>query len=184
MINHISIGVNDPEKAANVVAEIWNGYSMPFPVSPNSYIVFADDNRGTEIEFAPINIEIVPGKGMPPAENFSIETPTDEYEATFQIGENSPKYTSVHLAINSPLGEEEIKAIAAREGWRCLTANRGGGLFQLIEFWLEDRFMLEVFTPEMTKRYVQVIKPQNWANLLHIPLPDRPAAARNLSLVG
>jgi hypothetical protein len=184
MINHISVGVHNPENVANVLAEIWNGYAFPFPSSPDSFIVFADDGRGTAVELTPINIELIPGKGLPATENFSIETPTREFEASFQYGDNPPAYVSTHLAINSPLGEAAIKAIAAREGWRTLTANRGDGLFQLVEVWVENRFMIEVFTPEMTARYVELITPENWANFFNFPYTPRPASANNLNLIG
>jgi len=35
MINHISIAVHNPEKIANVLAELWNGFVIPFPPAPN-----------------------------------------------------------------------------------------------------------------------------------------------------
>jgi hypothetical protein len=181
MINHISIGVNDPERVANVLAELWNGYALPFPPSPDSYIVFADDNRGSAVEVTPINIELIPGKGLPEERaDYELSYPTHEYEATFQYGENVPQYTGTHIAINSPLSEAQIKAIGKREGWRTLTANRGGGIFQLIELWMENRFMVEVFTPEMTERYVAIMKPENWANFLQVPLPEKPLDQLNL----
>ncbi|HEY0658150.1 MAG TPA: hypothetical protein VGD05_06735 [Pyrinomonadaceae bacterium] len=47
MINHISIGVNNPEKVAGVLAELWDGYAFPFPPSPNSYFVLAGDGTGS-----------------------------------------------------------------------------------------------------------------------------------------
>ncbi len=184
MINHISVGVNNPENVANVLAELWNGYAFPFPPSPGGFIVFADDGRGTTVEFTPINIELVPGEGFPPEENFSLETPTENVEATFQFSENAPEYVSTHLALNTPLSEEEVKAIAAHEGWRALTCNRGGGLFQLIEVWVENRFMIEAFTPEMTARYVEIVTPQNWANFLQLPFNPHTPSTKNLNLIG
>ena len=184
MINHISVGVHNPENVASVLAEIWNGYAFPFPPSPGGFIVFANDGRGTAVEFTPVNMELIPGEGLPSEENFSIETPTHEFEATFQYGEVSPAYISTHLALNSPLSEAEIKAIATREGWRTLTANRGGGMFQLVEVWVENRFMIEVFTPEMTQRYVELVTPENWANFFNFPFVPRPEAANNLNLIG
>ncbi len=184
MINHISVGVENPENVANVMAEIWNGYAFPFPPSPGGYIVFADDDRGSAVEFVPVNIEMLPGTGQPDYENFSLETPTEEFEGTFQYAEKGPKYISLHLAINTPLSEEEVKAIANREGWRTVTCNRGGGLFQLIEVWVENRFMVEVFTPEMTARYVEIAKPQNWAEFIQVPFQPRPSRANNLNLIG
>ena len=182
MINHISINAHNPEKVAGVLAELWNGYVFPFPPSPKSFIVFADDNRGSAVEVTPINIELIPGDGAPAEEVYDLSYPTDEYEATFQYGENVSQYTATHIAINSPLSESQIKAIGKREGWRTLTANRGGGIFQLVELWVENRFMVEIFTPEMTERYVSVMKPENWANYLQMPLPEKPSA--NLNLIG
>ena len=173
MINHISIGVNDPEHVANVVAELWGGYAMPFPPSPGGYVAFAEDGKGSMVEFVPAHVQIVPGIGVPDEEGFSIETVTDDFEGTFVPDNETTLFGSVHLNINSPLDEESIKAIAKREGWRCFTANRGRGLFQLIEFWIEDRFMLEVNTPEMTARYQELATPENWANFLEAPLPPK-----------
>jgi hypothetical protein len=173
MINHISIGVNNPEHVANVIAELWGGYAMPFPPSPGGYVAFADDGKGTMVEVVPIDINLVPGTGLPDEESFSIETVTDEYEGTFVPGNETSLFGSVHLNINSPLNEEAIKAIAKRESWRCFTANRGRGLFQLIEFWVENRFMIEVNTPEMTAKYVEMVTPENWANFLESPLPPK-----------
>lgn len=176
MINHISIGVNNPKHVANVVGEIWGGIAMPFPPSPGGYVVFANDGRGTMIELVPADVHLVPGLGLPPEDGFSRETNTEDFEATFVPGNGVSLFGSVHVNINSPLSEESIKAIANREGWRCFTANRGGGMFQLIEFWIEDRFMIEVNSPEMAKEYVNLVTPENWANFINESLPPKYAA--------
>lgn len=173
MINHISIGVNNPEHVANVLAELWGGYAMPFPPSPGGYVAFADDGRGTMVEIIPADVHLVPGEGLPEEANFTRETVTDDFEATFVPGNDRSLFGSVHLNINSPLDEESIKAIAKREGWRCFTANRGRGLFQLIEVWVENRFMIEVNTPEMAEVYAKTVNPENWAKFLDAPLPPK-----------
>jgi hypothetical protein len=184
MINHISIGVNDPEKVANVLAEIWDGYVFPFPPSPDSFIVLADDGKGTAVEVAPVNIVLEPGEGFPSEEGFDKNTLTEEFEAKFVYDDFSPKYVATHLAINTNLSEAEVKAIANREGWRTLTCNRGEGLFQLIEIWVENRFMLEVFTPEMTERYIEVLQPQFMADAAGASLPPKPfSRISNLDIV-
>src|SRR5687767_10069647 len=109
MINHISIGVNDPKHVANVLAELWGGYAMPFPPSPGGFVVFADDGRGTLVELIPADVQLVPGLGVPPEEGFSCKTITDDYEASFVSGNERSLFGSVHLNINSPLDEESIK---------------------------------------------------------------------------
>ncbi|QQS32748.1 MAG: hypothetical protein IPM50_13985 [Acidobacteriota bacterium] len=173
MINHISIGVNEPEKVANILAELWGGVAMPFPPSPGGWLAFADDGRGTMVEVIPNGTQLVPGEGLPDEATFSRDTITDDHEAMFVPTEESTLFGSVHLNINSPLDEASIKAIAEREGWRCFTANRGRGLFQLIELWIENRFMVEVNTPEMTQVYVETVTPENWAAFLNMPLPPK-----------
>ncbi len=183
MINHISIGVHDTENVANVLAELWNGYAMPFPVAPNSFIVFADDGRGTMVEVTPVNTVLEPGTGLPPEEDFDINVLTEEYEAKFVASDFHPQYVATHLNINTHLSIEDLKAIGEREGWRVFTANRGEGAFQLVELWIENRFMLEVMTPEMTERYVELMQPEGYANWLNLPLPPKPVSA-NLNLIG
>jgi len=179
MINHMSIGVNNPEKVANILAELWGGVAMPFPPSPGGFVALADDGKGTIVEFVPADVQLVPGTGYPDEATFTKETKTDDYEATFVPGNETSLFGSVHLNINSPHNEETIKAIAKREGWRCFTANRGGGIFQLIELWIENRFLLEVNTPEMTEAYQSMVNPENWAKFLEMPLP--PKYAKNYS---
>lgn len=159
MINHISIAVHDTERVANVLAELWNGFVIPFPPCPNSYMVLANDGRGSGVEVTPIDTILIPGEGLPPEENFDENTSTEEHEAKFTQSDFTPRYVATHLNINTPLNEAQVKEIANREGWRVLTCNRGEGLFQLIEVWIENRFMLEVMTPEQTARYVEITDP-------------------------
>ena len=186
MINHISIAANDTEKVANVLAELWGGFVIPFPPAPNSFMVLANDGRGSAVEVTPINTVLIPGEGLPP-ENVDANTPTEEYEAKFVQSDFTPRYVATHLNINTNLSEAEVKAIAKREGWRVLTCNRGEGLFQLIELWIEDRFMLEVMTPEQTARYIEITQPEFIARAFgdafqfHIPTQ---APAENLNLIG
>ena len=103
MINHISIGVENPEKVAAVLAELWGGMALPFPPCPNSYMVLANDGRGSAIEITPLDTIIVPGEGLPPEENFDATTLTEEYEAKFVKSDFSPRYVPTHLNINTNL---------------------------------------------------------------------------------
>jgi hypothetical protein len=188
MLNHISLGVNDPEKVANVLAEFWNGMVVPFPPAPNSFIVLANDGKGSGVEVTPIDTVLVPGEGLPPEENFSLETRTEEYEAKFVQSGTAPRFVATHLNINTHLSIDEIKAIANREGWRTLVCNRGEGLFQLVEVWIENRFMLEVMTPEQTQRYIEVTSQEFIAKSFAERLPSAAPAGRmmreELDLIG
>jgi hypothetical protein len=171
MINHVSISAKNAEKVASVIAEIWNGYAMPFPPCPGSFIVMADDGKGSAIEVTPFGCELRPGVGEAfECDDLEMVLP---FEAQFTPTATASEFSITHIAINTPLNEDQIKSIGEREGWRTITCNRGGGLFTLIELWLENRILIEVFTPEMTRKYIEFAQPQVWANLLQMPLPEK-----------
>jgi hypothetical protein len=187
MINHISIAVNEPERVANFIAELWNGMVFPFPPAPNSFFVIANDGKGTAIEITPAGTVLVPGEGLP--DENEPDAATEPFEAQFVRSEFVPRYVATHLNINTRMSIDEIRAIADREGWRVLVCNRGGGLFQLVEVWVENTFMLEVMTPEQTERYIEITDPKfmeaAFASTLQEthPASDR-VIPRELSLIG
>src|SRR6266571_4581372 len=57
---------------------------------------------------------------------------------------------------------KQIEAIGAREGWRAKTFGRGmrgrKPFFHVIEFWLENRLMIEVVPPAMVREYEDFVK--------------------------
>jgi hypothetical protein len=158
MINHISIAVNEPERVANFIAELWDGRVYPFPPAPDSFFVLADDGKGTAVEISPAGTVLIPGEGLPDENDLGAET--SQYEAKFVQSEYVPRYVATHININTEKSIEEVRELANREGWRVLVCNRGGGLFQLVEVWVENTFMLEVMTPEQTARYIEITDPK------------------------
>lgn len=187
MINHISIAVNEPERVANVLAEIWDGMVFPFPPAPDSFFVIANDGKGTAVEIIPAGTVLVPGEGLPPEDNISMAT--EEFEAKFVTSDFVPRYVATHLNISTKKSIADLRAIAIREGWRVLVANRGSGLFQLVELWIEDRFMLEVMTPEQTERYVEITNPEFIAKAFSefpasVPPRDGNLSVSELNVIG
>lgn len=143
MIHHISLPVQDPIHVAQVLAEIWHGQVLPFPPHPGSYIVIAGDDYGSLIELYPLGSEIVPGTG--------------EGQASFVQHSIPSGFYAVHAAISVPASLEEIERIAEREGWRVLPCNRDG-LFDVVEFWVENRLMLELLPPTIAPIYLKAMK--------------------------
>lgn len=190
MINHISIAAENPEKVANILAELWGGMVIPFPPAPGSWMALANDGKGTGVEITPAGTVLVPGEGMPPEDGFDATTKTEDVEAKFVRTDNPARYVATHLNISTPLNIDEIKAIGKREGWRTLVCNRGEGLFQLVELWVENTFMLEVMTPEQTARYVEVTSPEfiakAFGEFANVPYTNEAPAsiAENLNLIG
>ncbi len=140
MIIHASIPADDPERVARVIAELWRGESFPF--FAGTFMAMAGDDRGTQIEVAPRGNEIVPAENM----------------MAFQVNNSPSPHTEVHLNVQTPLSVDEALVIAKREGWTARVCDRGGA-FKVLEFWLENKFMLELMTEAETKRYRSIMSP-------------------------
>lgn len=65
------------------------------------------------------------------------------------------------------MNQEEIEEIGKREGWRVVKCSRDG-VFDVIEFWLENMVMLELLTAEVAQHYQKLMEPNN----LNQFLPD------------
>ena len=65
------------------------------------------------------------------------------------------------MLLSVPRETEEVEQIGAREGWRAKTFGRGvpghKPSFHVIEFWLENRLLIEVATPAMAEEYLDFL---------------------------
>ena len=138
MLFHASIPADEPQRVARVIAELWGGEVLPFPPFPDAYIAMAGDEHRTALEAYPRGREHVPA----PAEYAVRTNPMP-----------SP-HSQVHLAIGTVLSAEAVLACARREGWSAQRSSRGG-LFDVIELWVENKFLLEVLPEAEQRRYVE-----------------------------
>jgi len=151
MLFHMSIAAADPAHVAAAFAELWGGAALPFPpVSDDGWIVLADDARGTALEVYPLGTVLreVPGD----ADAEGVDGSTDAL-------------TPTHVAIGTHLSEAEVLRIAAREGWPAKYRLRGG-MFGVIEMWVEGRQMVEVLTPMMQADYRAGMTVAGWKAML------------------
>ena len=144
MIHHISIAAENPQHVAEVLAELWQGQMAPFPPHPGSYMVLALDEHGTMIEVYPAGTEMHPG----------IK------EANFIQAAHSSGYSATHAAVSIPASQVEIERVAVREGWCARRCNRDD-FFEVIEFWIENRVLIELLTPAIAPKYLSFMQPQN-----------------------
>jgi hypothetical protein len=63
MIHHISIAAHRPQQVSQVLAEILQGESIPFPGYPGSYVALALDSQGTMVEVHPFGTSLYPRRG-------------------------------------------------------------------------------------------------------------------------
>jgi hypothetical protein len=66
------------------------------------------------------------------------------------------------VLLSVPHEADEVERIGQREGWRAKTFGRGmqdkAPFFHVIEFWLENRLMIEIATPKMVREYKRFLK--------------------------
>lgn len=149
MLFHLSIAAHDPRHVAEVIAEFWRGEAFPFPpVTPGSWIALAGDDRGTAIEVYPVDTVLREEDGD-----------ADADAAGDRTGE--ARFTATHAAIATVLTQNEVLAIAAREGWPAKYRKRGGA-FGVIELWIEGRQMVELLTTEMQAEYLAALTVDNF----------------------
>ena len=148
MIFHFSIDADDPQRVGAVIARLWRGEALPFPpVANGSVIVMAGDHRNSAIEIYPRGVELEPADG--------------DADALGPVAAAPAQGSATHAAISSPLTFEEVMDIAAEEGWLAKYRKRGG-MFGVVELWLENRLMIEVLTPQMQAEYLAAMTPDGW----------------------
>lgn len=81
------------------------------------------------------------------------------------------QYNEVHLLIGTELSFEEILAIVKREGRIARICDRAS--FNLVEVWIENRFLIEVVSGKEIERYRKFYSsPDNWREAIeHVPMP-------------
>jgi hypothetical protein len=155
MIHHISIDAREPLRVALALAEILDGKVYQFLI-PGSYIVLPFDSHGTHIVVFKVGDVWVPGTAAESAQIFET-TPTN--------------FVAVHAAISVPTTHQQIAQIGQREGWRVLMRKQGDAVpFSMIEFWVENRILLELLPPDFESQYMQTMQPGAIAQILGQPL--------------
>jgi hypothetical protein len=159
MIFHGSIPADEPERVARVIAELWRCEYFPF-IFPNNFLILSNDDRGSALETGPRGEALAPGGSA----------------VDRQIYQAPPPHSECHFNIATPLSLGEVQAIGAREGWLARNCDRGG-VFNVIEFWLENKFMLELMTAHELKRYQSIMNPAFWRGMMANLPPATPTHA-------
>ena len=163
MIHHISIPARDPVRVAAVLAELMNGRDFPFsgPL-PGARMAMSGDQHCTMIEVYPDTITLAPGG--------------DEAQVAFIAG-TAAAYVGFHALMSVPLDRAAIERIGTREGWRTRFFGRGAPgkppAFHLLEFWVENRIMLELAPSGLLAEYTDYMQVERMDAVMR----DRVAAA-------
>jgi hypothetical protein len=90
------------------------------------------DEYGTGVEIYPAGTELRPAG--PEGAGLAMTEPIRS------------SYSPTHFAPSVPISQEQITAIAEREGWQCHCCERGAGGFHVMEVWIENTGMVELLT--------------------------------------
>lgn len=148
MIHHVSIPARDPQHVAEVLAELMRGKSYPFGPLEGAYMAASGDEHGTMIEVYP--------------DRATLDIPSNGDQVIFGNNAAPPQTWPFHVFLSVPREPDDIERIGAREGWHAQTYGRGmqghEPFFHVIEFWLENRLMIEVVSPAMAREYQEFVK--------------------------
>jgi hypothetical protein len=143
MLFHVSIAADDPRRTAEMIAELWCGRAYPFPpVAQGSWVAMAGDERNSTVECYPRGTVLYEAEG-------------EREPEVRNLGDAAPRNGASHAAIATPLAVEEVMAIAERYGVSAKVLSRGG-VFRVIELWVDGAFLFEVLTPEFQAEYLRV----------------------------
>jgi hypothetical protein len=73
--------------------------------------------------------------------------------------------SATHFAMATPLEQQDVFEIAGREGWPAKYRKRGG-VFGVIEVWIEGDRMVEVLTADMQREYLAAMQVGRWQEML------------------
>ncbi len=135
-IFHTSIPVRDPKRVAQALAKLVEGATFDF-LHPGCYFVMFGE-PGTLIELYRKEIELHPGEPGQPCELLDSDSPVT--------------FTGSHTAIRVSAGVDRVLEVAKAFGWRAEIHRRR--VFHVIEFWIENEYLLEVFPPEFATEYL------------------------------
>lgn len=158
MIAHVSIPAKQPEVVAKALGKILDGSVFAFPVVPGAFIVVANDNSGMAIEIYPVGMTHHPGTGAALFDSGPPSVKPQPWEDQIFPEPSPQKLSSHHMALTTKLTEDEILEIGRELGFRVQPCDRAG-VFKLLEFWVDNSYLIELLTEAETKRYVSFMRP-------------------------
>jgi hypothetical protein len=111
MIHHVSIAAREPQRVAEVLAELMNGKCFPFGPLEGAFMAVSGDANSTMFEVYP--------------EGTTLNIPDHDDQVIFADNPAPPQNWPFHVLLSVPRKAEEVERIGAREGWRAKTFGRG-----------------------------------------------------------
>lgn len=158
MIAHVSIPARDPRQTALLLATLIDGEAFDFPVVPGASIAVARDGSGLAVEVYPETMAHHPGTGdVDPSVQPDGPQAMPWEDQIFPDGQQL-RPSAFHFAMQSPLTDAQIIDAAHKAGLRALKCERGG-VFGVVEVWLDNAILVEVLSAAEFERYRGFMNP-------------------------
>ena len=159
MIAHFSLPAREPRQVAEVFAALLDGVTMPFPVVPGAWVAIARDGSGCGVEVLPEASAFNAGTGEADANDPAQGPMVKPWEVQIRQDGYAQATSGFHVAITTSKTAEEIVELVRPLGWRAVPCDRGG-VFNLVELWVENRYLIEVLPPTGVERYLAFYNPE------------------------
>lgn len=147
MIAHVSLPADDCQHVARVLAEMLGGGALPFPPGgPSAYNCWSRHN----------DFQIV----VTPRGQVMVEGPREQLWVSREHP-SAGRACESHFAMCVERSAAEIVAIAHAADWHARICNRGG-MFDLVEIWVENAYLVEALDPQQLADYRRSMTPENW----------------------
>ena len=133
-IKHLSVGVIDPKRAAECLANLSEGTIEPFHPVEEAYVCLWGGWEGEFVEFYPKQVHLRPtSQGA-------------EFDETLA---KVPDYAATHINLDVDLTGDEVIAIAKEyEFQHHFRPSHGGPLH---EVWIENELLVELVTKDLRR---------------------------------
>jgi hypothetical protein len=154
MIAHVSMPADDCAHVAQVLAQMLDGGALRFPPGgPNAWNCWSRTN----------DFQIV----ITPRGQVMVAGPKEQIWVSRHTASNDRACES-HFAMATERSAEEIVALAQSAGWQARICNRGG-MFDVVEVWVEGCYLVEVLDPVQLSDYRRSMTTENWKRAFALP---------------
>lgn len=164
MIAHVSIPSAQPRATALLLAALIDGEAFSFPVVNGAWIAVARDGSGLAVEVYPEGMAHHPGSGdanpaLPPQGPQAMP-----WEDQIYVDGMHLRPSAFHFAMVTPLDDAQVLKIAKAAGLRAVACDRGG-VFGVVEVWLDNLILVEVLNRRESERYRSFMNPAGCASM-------------------
>ena len=137
MIHHVSIPAREPQRVAEVLAELMDGKCFPFGPLEGAFMAASGDAHGTMIEVYP--------------ERATLDIPDRDDQVVFGENQAPPRTWPFHVFLSVPLEPEQVEHVDALIDYRFSEAFGSTGLFAGVGLYRQRASLSDLAVPALQR---------------------------------